>query len=158
MGPKGSAWCRGDERGGDRIAVGGRQAAVLAGSPTGGRTIPEVLAPGQAIGIATGAPVPVGADAVVPVERVVRSGVTVVGEVRGGQHVRRAGEDCAGPGDVVAHPRDTRLVPVSLTGSGAMPVGHDRPGTLWGAALADALAVVPPGWAGDQVELLHLYG
>lgn len=58
--------------------------------------------------------------------------------------------------DVVAHPRDTRLVPVAVTGSAAIPVGHDRPGTLWGAALADALAVVPPGWAGGPVELLRL--
>lgn len=58
--------------------------------------------------------------------------------------------------DVVAHPTDTRLVPVVLTGSAAVPVGHDRPGTLWGAALADALAVVPPGWAGGPVELLRL--
>ncbi|MCS7484036.1 hypothetical protein ACFFQW_31580 [Umezawaea endophytica] len=61
-------------------------------------------------------------------------------------------------GAVVAHPRDTRLVPVVLSGSTAAPVGHDRPGTLWGAALADALAVVPPGWSGSPVEVLHLSG
>ncbi|MFD9698772.1 molybdopterin molybdotransferase MoeA [Lentzea sp. NPDC059081] len=57
---------------------------------------------------------------------------------------------------VNAHPRDTRLVPVVLTGAEAVPVGHDRPGSLWGAALADALAVVPPGHAGGAVELLIL--
>lgn len=60
--------------------------------------------------------------------------------------------------DVVAHPRDTRLVPVALSGSTATPVGHDRPGTLWGAALADALAVVPPRWSGGPVEVVHLPG
>ncbi|MET7330044.1 molybdopterin-binding protein [Nonomuraea sp. NPDC005650] len=59
-------------------------------------------------------------------------------------------------GAVRAHPRDTRLVPVRRSGRGAVPVGHDRPGSLWGAALADALAVVPPGWAGEQVELIEL--
>ncbi len=57
-------------------------------------------------------------------------------------------------GDVGAHPRDTRLVPVTRVGGEAAPVGHDRPGSLWGAALADALAVVPPGHRGGEVELL----
>ncbi|MFC4113026.1 molybdopterin molybdotransferase MoeA [Nonomuraea zeae] len=59
-------------------------------------------------------------------------------------------------GEVRAHPHDTRLVPVRRSGRGAVPVGHDRPGSLWGAALADALAAVPPGWAGEQVELIEL--
>ncbi|WP_422770095.1 molybdopterin molybdotransferase MoeA [Plantactinospora sp. WMMC1484] len=57
---------------------------------------------------------------------------------------------------VIPHDRDTRLVPVVRIGSGALPVGHDRPGSLWGAAGADALAVVPPGWSGAEVELLPL--
>ncbi|MEV6030172.1 molybdopterin molybdotransferase MoeA [Nonomuraea sp. NPDC052116] len=65
-------------------------------------------------------------------------------------------ETSALAGAVRAHPRDTRLVPVRRSGRGAVPVGHDRPGSLWGAALADALAVVPPGWAGEQVELIEL--
>ncbi|MET9249884.1 molybdopterin molybdotransferase MoeA [Nonomuraea sp. NPDC003709] len=65
-------------------------------------------------------------------------------------------ETSALAGAVRAHPRDTRLVPVLRSGRGAVPVGHDRPGSLWGAALADALAVVPPGWAGEQVELIEL--
>ncbi|WP_345409625.1 hypothetical protein [Nonomuraea salmonea] len=47
-------------------------------------------------------------------------------------------------------------MPVRRSGRGAVPVGHDRPGSLWGAALADALAVVPPGWSGEQVELIEL--
>ncbi|MFD1937222.1 molybdopterin molybdotransferase MoeA [Nonomuraea mangrovi] len=59
-------------------------------------------------------------------------------------------------GHGLAHPRDTRLVPVRRSGKGAVPVGHDRPGSLWGAALADALAVIPPGWDGEPVELLDL--
>jgi molybdopterin molybdotransferase len=50
-----------------------------------------------------------------------------------------------------------RIVPVLRRGDGRVePVGHDRPGSLWGAALADALAVIPPGWAGDPVALLAL--
>lgn len=59
-------------------------------------------------------------------------------------------------GAVRSHARDTRLVPVRRSEKGAVPVGHDRPGSLWGAALADALAVVPPGWAGERVELIEL--
>ncbi|TDE57959.1 molybdopterin molybdenumtransferase MoeA [Nonomuraea mesophila] len=65
-------------------------------------------------------------------------------------------ETSALAGPVRVHPRDTRLVPVRRSGRGAVPVGHDRPGSLWGAALADALAVVPPGWSGEQVELIEL--
>ncbi|MEQ4723290.1 molybdopterin molybdotransferase MoeA [Nonomuraea sp. B19D2] len=65
-------------------------------------------------------------------------------------------ETSALAGAVRAHPHDTRLVPVRRSGRGAVPVGHDRPGSLWGAALADALAVVPPRWAGEQVELIEL--
>ncbi|WP_407654810.1 molybdopterin molybdotransferase MoeA [Actinomadura luzonensis] len=67
-----------------------------------------------------------------------------------------ARESGALAGPVRAHPRDTRLVPVRRSARGAVPVGHDRPGSLWGAALADALAVVPPGWDGEQVELIEL--
>jgi molybdopterin molybdotransferase len=69
----------------------------------------------------------------------------------------------AGPGEwarlygrVTAHPVDTRIVAVRQVGAQAVPVGQDRPGLLWGAALADALAVVPPGWGGEEVELLRL--
>jgi molybdopterin molybdotransferase len=59
-------------------------------------------------------------------------------------------------GVVRPHPRDTRLVPVLRSELGAIPAGHDRPGSLWGAALAGALAVVPPGWSGERVELIEL--
>ncbi|ANZ41778.1 hypothetical protein BBK82_43425 [Lentzea guizhouensis] len=56
----------------------------------------------------------------------------------------------------VGHRTDTRLIPVTRHGTGALPVGRDRPGSLWGAALADALAVVPPGHFEGEVELLAL--
>jgi molybdopterin molybdotransferase len=71
---------------------------------------------------------------------------------------RPAGGTCRAslsPG-VTAHPTDTRIVAVRRSGVAAVPIGHDRPGSLWGAALADALAVVPPGWQGEEVELLGL--
>lgn len=59
-------------------------------------------------------------------------------------------------GDVRSRPDDTRLVAVRVGEGRAEPVGHDRPGSLRGAALADAYAVVPPGWSGGEVELLRL--
>jgi len=50
-----------------------------------------------------------------------------------------------------------RVVPVHrISGGRVEPVGHDRPGSLWGAALADALAVVPAGWTGEPVPLVAL--
>jgi len=56
-------------------------------------------------------------------------------------------------------PARTRLVPVTVGGTAggatATPVGHDHPALLWGAATADALAVVPPGGAAE-VDLLPL--
>jgi len=57
---------------------------------------------------------------------------------------------------VVPHPADTRLIAVRLADGRAVPVGHDRPGSLRGAALADAYAVVPPDWDGAEVELVGL--
>jgi molybdopterin molybdotransferase len=60
-----------------------------------GRADPLTLAPGTAHRIMTGAPLPAGATAVVPVE--LTDGGTETVEIRatptGGQHVRRAGED-----------------------------------------------------------------
>ncbi|WP_035847240.1 molybdopterin molybdotransferase MoeA [Kitasatospora azatica] len=67
----------------------------------------------------------------------------------GGRFVRTAE---ALPG----HPTDTRLLPVRLTADGPLPLAFDGPAMLRGLALADALAVVPPGGcaAGERVELL----
>ncbi len=62
--------------------------------------------PGTAIRIMTGAPIPLGADAVVPVEQT-RGGpdaieVEVLERVDGGRHVRAAGSDIAAGAEVVA--------------------------------------------------------
>lgn len=61
-----------------------------AGSPAG-----IVVGAGEAVRISTGAPLPEGADAVVPVEQASEDGgrVTATAAVAVGQHVRRAGED-----------------------------------------------------------------
>ncbi|HEY2041319.1 MAG TPA: molybdopterin molybdotransferase MoeA [Jatrophihabitans sp.] len=59
-------------------------------------------------------------------------------------------------GGVDPHLTRTRLIPVRVESGLAVPVGHDRPGTLAGVALADALAVLPPRWSGEDVELVRL--
>jgi len=68
--------------------------AVLGDLPAG-YTAETSVGPGQALRIMTGAPLPPGADAVVPVEatRAGEGRVTVLEEVTKGANVRRAGED-----------------------------------------------------------------
>ncbi|WP_225100145.1 molybdopterin molybdotransferase MoeA [Streptomyces sp. CoH27] len=58
------------------------------------------------------------------------------------------------------HPCDTRLLPVFTAGQEVTPLPFDGPAMLRGLALADALAVVPPGGvtAGATVEVLELPG
>lgn len=74
-------------------------AEVAAGHPA-----PRPLAPGEAMRIFTGAPLPDGADAIVMVERTRRldggAAVEIEAAVEPGTHVRRAGEDVQ-PGDRV---------------------------------------------------------
>jgi molybdopterin molybdotransferase len=74
---------------------------ALAGQSAAGRPAQVALAPGQAIAISTGAVVPDGADAVVPVERTHNGGAGVIVEqVEPGDNVRpRAGD--IGAGDTV---------------------------------------------------------
>nr|WP_249416750.1 molybdopterin molybdotransferase MoeA [Streptomyces sp. TS71-3] len=59
---------------------------------------------------------------------------------------------------VQGHPRDTRLVPVTLSRGDALPLHFNGPAMLRGVAEADALAVVPPGGAeaGDELDILDL--
>jgi molybdopterin molybdotransferase len=91
-----------------RLTVGGDIAAGDSGD--------LVVAPGRTVRIMTGAPMPAGADAVVPVERT-DGGTEVVsisGTVDAGSFIRRAGEDVAA-GAVVARAGDVvteRSVPV----------------------------------------------
>ncbi|MGW6026898.1 molybdopterin molybdotransferase MoeA [Streptomyces sp. NPDC055099] len=60
--------------------------------------------------------------------------------------------------DVHGHPHDTRLVPVTLRADHAVPLHYNGPAMLRGIAVADGLAVVPPGGArrGQELEVLDL--
>ncbi len=74
----------------------------LAGEVRAGQPADQEVLPGTAIRIMTGAPVPEGADAIVPVEDTEESGerVSVVAPTEPGRHVRPAGDDLAS-GDVL---------------------------------------------------------
>ncbi|MFF7179941.1 molybdopterin-binding protein [Streptomyces sp. NPDC008121] len=60
--------------------------------------------------------------------------------------------------EVHGHPHDTRLVPVVHRGEQAVPLHYNGPAMLRGIAVADGMAVVPPGGAkpGDVLEILDL--
>jgi molybdopterin molybdotransferase len=118
-----------------RLQVLGR---ALAGRPFAGE-----VAHGATVAIATGAAVPTGADAVVPVEMAeIDGGMVVIGRaVEPGRHVRAAGEDLLG-GTLVL-PAGTILGPGQLAAAAAMGrdqlMAHPRP----------MVSVVPTG---DEVR------
>ena len=104
------------------------------------------LLPGAAVRIMTGAPVPTGADTVVPVERTDagREVVTVLEPVATGANVRRRGEDVAA-GTVVLRAGEVltaaRLALAAATGHATLQV-HARPRVL---VVSTGSELVAPG-------------
>lgn len=78
----------------DGYAVAGAGPWRVVGTALAGAGWPAALVPGTAVTISTGAPVPSGADAVLPVEDAEQHGEVVQGPVEPGRHVRRVGEEC----------------------------------------------------------------
>jgi molybdopterin molybdotransferase len=102
----------------------------------------EALGAGEAVEISTGAPVPSGARAVLPLEDADRVASTVTGpEPVEGRHIRRAGEDA--PAGASLAPAGTRIGP-ALMGLAAA-CGHDtlpvRPRPLASATAEQAAGV-----------------
>ncbi|MEU7391259.1 molybdopterin molybdotransferase MoeA [Streptomyces tanashiensis] len=60
--------------------------------------------------------------------------------------------------EVHGHPYDTRLVPVVRRGEQLVPLRYNGPAMLRGIAVADGMAVVPPGGArsGQELDVLDL--
>ena len=99
----------------------------VVGQSMPGRPFNGNVAPGQAARIMTGAPLPEGADAVLPVERVEIQGERILaqGEVSPEKHVGRIGEDLAAgetvlPSGRVLRPQDIGLL--ASIGVGRAPV------------------------------------
>lgn len=60
-----------------------------------GDIIAAPIAPGKAVRIMTGAPIPVGCDTVIPIEDVIVNGnlIEITGKFKAGSHIRRQGEE-----------------------------------------------------------------
>ena len=118
----------------------------IAGESAAGRPFEAELDPGCAVAISTGAVVPEGADAVVPIEHVVRSDntVEVPSSAEPGAHVRPRGGDVTA-GDLVAAAGE-RLAPARLAAVAASGVAElrcsRRPRV---AVLATGTELVAPG-------------
>ncbi|MCL4193074.1 MAG: molybdopterin molybdotransferase MoeA [Thermoguttaceae bacterium] len=94
-----------------------RMPLEIIGQSLPGRPFPGSLGPGQAVRIMTGAPVPAGADAVLPAEyvEIVGNRVLAEGEVAPGKNIGRLGEDIAAgvqvlPPGRVLRPQDLGLL------------------------------------------------
>ncbi len=99
-------------RSADVPAAGVRELEVI-GDLAAGSIFPDVLAPGQALRIMTGAPMPAGADTVYPQEIVRREGRRVaVPAIAPGSNVRARGEDVKA--GAVVLPAGTVLRPQEL--------------------------------------------
>jgi molybdopterin molybdotransferase len=109
-----------------------RPVVLPAGAPVPAGTVPPPLPAGRVAPVMTGAPVPAGADAVVPVEQASPFGsaaVTFTAPVAPGTYVRTAGSDVAA-GDVVLR-----------TGT---PLGPAQVGALVAAGVEAVHAAGPP--------------
>jgi molybdopterin molybdotransferase len=97
---------------------------AIVGEVLPGRPFPGQVAPGQAVRIMTGAPIPAGVDAVLPVEQATEEGgiLRITEPISPGRHIGRRGEDIA-PGTLVLPPR-RRLRPQDLGLLASIGVGR----------------------------------
>jgi molybdopterin molybdotransferase len=118
----------------------------LHGQVLPGRPLADAVAPGQAVRIMTGAPVPAGVDAVVPAEYATEHGdaIEITRPVAPGQHVAHRGEDVAAGATVLSAGRRLRPQDVGLVASlGQSAVDVVRQPRL--RILTTGNEVVPPG-------------
>jgi molybdopterin molybdotransferase len=107
-------------------ALAERPGVVAAGDSPG-----RPLQPGEAVRVMTGAPVPEGTGAVVPVEDVRRGSGTIIPKAppRPGDHVRKRGESVAAGATLLAPGRRLAATDIALAAlAGAEPIAvHRRP-------------------------------
>jgi molybdopterin molybdotransferase len=143
------------------VAAGAEGELVVTGEARAGSPWPAAVAAGTAVRISTGAPVPAGTGAVVPLERAPeRYGRVVVAAVEPGANVRRAGED-ARAGETVldaGHELDPAALGVIASTGRASADCARRPLV---ALLATGDELTPPGeplapgriWSSNPVAL-----
>ncbi len=120
----------------------------LAGTVAAGRSLPPVLPTGSCVAVMTGAPLPLGTDAVVPYEAAARheDAVAIPAVPVAGSGIRRAGDE-ARPGEVVAPsgaPVEPRMLE-RLAGQGITLLTVVRRARVSLIATGDEL--IPPGEA-----------
>jgi len=111
-----------------------------------GRRPESTVGGGESLRIATGAPVPAGADAVVPIENceVVADTVRILGPWPEGKHVRPAGEDVRGGEVILKAGRRIGAPELGLlaTAGFSHPLVHPRPRVV---VLSTGDELIPPG-------------
>ncbi|MCC6195207.1 MAG: molybdopterin molybdotransferase MoeA [Burkholderiales bacterium] len=126
----------------------------VAGEVLAGQRFAGHAAPGLAIRIMTGAPVPAGLDAVLPAEFATEENgrIEISKPVAPGQHVARVGEDVASGAQVLAAGRRLRAQDVGLVASlGQTQVSVVRRPRV--RILVTGDEVVPPGEAKDAYQV-----
>lgn len=120
----------------------GREIPERAGLVGAGSAPPAPLSPGEAVRVMTGAPLPPGTEAIVPVERAARGAGTVRFEIvpRAGAHVRRRGESVRAETALLAAGRRLRPGDVALAAlAGREPVEVFRAPRVTIAATGDEI-------------------
>jgi molybdopterin molybdotransferase len=127
------------------VAAGPAAELPVVGESRAGTPAERPLRPGEAMRISTGAAVPAGADAVVPVERTaLRDGRVSLPATEPGAHVRRAGEDVRAGQPVLAAGAGlgpAELAVLSSLGRERVPCG----GVPRVAIVVTGDELVPPG-------------
>ena len=130
----------------DSASVRHDQSIPLAGESAAGRPLSGPLRPGHAARIMTGAPLPEGADAVVPVELAEESdnAVTLHVTPRPGDHVRGPGEDVRAGATVLTAGRRLSAADIGMLAAigHSRVVAHPRPRV---AVIATGDELVEPG-------------
>ncbi len=131
---------------GDAGAAGGATRLRLIGESRAGHPSPVAVGEGEAVWISTGAMVPAGADAVLPVEDSREEGGELLPgrPVRPGENVRRAGEDVEAGAALLAPGTQIGAAEVAvLAAAGVARVGCARRPRV--AILGSGDELVPPG-------------